>query len=190
MIYPGDPQVANSLQDQLLKAGLVNTQKLKQTKTDKRKENRQSQGNPKAQEEIRQRVQEEAAEKARRDRELNLKRQEEIKRREEENSIRQLIHSHRLARTGGDIAFNFQDRERLRRIYVTAEQQRALVSGRLALVRQDAETELVPREVAENLMTRHASLVLVLNHPEVRGGQDLAEDDPYAAYQIPDDLIW
>ena len=48
----------------------------------------------------------------------------------------------------------------------------------------------VPREVAENLMTRHASLVLVLNHPEVRGGQDLAEDDPYAAYQIPDDLIW
>jgi uncharacterized protein len=182
--------VANTLQDQLLKAGLVNAQKLKQTKTDKRKENRQSQGNPKAQEEIRQRVQEEAAAKARRDRELNLRRQEEIKRREEENSLRQLIHSHRIARPGGDVAFNFQDGDRLRRIYVTAEQQKALVSGRLALVRQDAETELVPREVAEHLMTRHASLVLVLNHPEVRGEQVAAEEDPYAAYQIPDDLIW
>lgn len=190
MIYPGDPQVANTLQDQLLKAGLVNAQKLKQTKTDKRKENRQSQGNPKAQEEIRQRVQEEAAEKARRDRELNLQRQEEVRRREEENSIRQLIHSHRLTRAGGDIAFNFQDKERLRRIYVTAEQQRGLVSGRLALVRQDADTELVPREVAENLLTRQASLILVLNHPEAPGGQAAAEDDPYAAYQIPDDLIW
>ena len=182
--------MANSLQDQLMKAGLVNAQKLKQTKTDKRKENRQAQGNPTAQEEIRQRVQEEAAEKARRDRELNLQRQEEVRRREEENSIRQLIHSHRLTRAGGDIAFNFQDKERLRRIYVTAEQQRALVSGRLALVRQDADTELVPREVAENLLTRQASLVLVLNHPEVRGGQETAEDDPYAAYQSPDDLIW
>lgn len=182
--------MANSLQDQLLKAGLVNTQKHKQVRTDKRKEIKQSQGNPKSQDELRQRVQTEVAAKAQRDRELNLKRQEELKRREEENSIRQFIHSHRIARPDGDIAYNFQDGERLRRIYVTAEQQRFLVSGRLALVRQDAETELVPREVAEKLMTRDAGLVLVLNQQELRGKEVATEEDPYAAYQIPDDLVW
>lgn len=188
--------VGNSLQDQLLKAGLVNSQQLKQTKTEKRKENRQSHGHSQAQSESRQRVQAEAAEKARRDRELNLKRQEELRRREEENSIRQLIHAHRLSRAGGEIAFNFQDGGRLRRLYLTPEQQRSLVAGHLALVRQDAEIELVPREIAENLLTRHASLVLVLNQPEARTAPSATapapsdEDDPYAAYQVPDDLIW
>ena len=183
--------VGNSLQDQLLKAGLVNTQKLKQVKTEKRKENRQSQGHPQAQSESRQRLQEEVAEKARRDRELNLKRQEEIRRREEENSIRQLIHAHRLARAGGEIAFNFQDGGRLRRLYLAPEQQRSLVAGHLALVRQDAEIELVPREIAEDLLKRNASLVLVMNQPLPKTKPVAAEeDDPYAAYQVPDDLIW
>jgi len=74
----GEQQVGNSLQDQLLKAGLINSQKLKQVRTEKRKENRQSQGNPQSVAESRRRLEEEAAEKAKRDRELNLKRQEEI----------------------------------------------------------------------------------------------------------------
>ncbi len=183
--------VGNSLQDQLLKAGLVNTQQLKQAKTEKRKENRQSQGQPPARNESQQRLQVEAAEKARRDRELNLKRQEELRRREEENSIRQLIHAHRLSRAGGEIAFNFQDGGRLRRLYLTPEQQRSLVAGHLALVRQDAEIELVPREIAENLLTRSPALVLVLNQPAGKAATAATDDDdPYAAYQVPDDLIW
>lgn len=183
--------VGNSLQDQLLKAGLVNTQQLKQVKTEKRKENRQSQGHLEARGESRQRLQEEAAEKARRDRELNLKRQEDLRRREEENSIRQLIHAHRLSRAGGEIAYNFQDGGRLRRLYLTPEQQRSLIAGHLALVRQDAEIELVPRETAENLLTRNASLVLVLNQATVKTAPAATdEEDPYAAYQVPDDLIW
>ena len=188
--------VGNSLQDQLLKAGLVNSQQLKQTKTEKRKENRQSHGHSPAQSESRQRLQAEVAEKARRDRELNLKRQEELRRREEENSIRQLIHAHRLSRAGGEFAFNFQDGGRLRRLYLTPEQQRSLVAGHLALVRQDAEIEMVPREIAENLLSRNADLVLVLNQPEARTAPSATapapsdEDDPYAAYQVPDDLIW
>ncbi|MCO5759934.1 MAG: DUF2058 domain-containing protein [Chromatiaceae bacterium] len=183
--------MGNSLQDQLLKAGLVNNQRLKQAKADKRKENRQTQGQPQAQADLRQRLQEQAAEKARRDRELNLKRQEEIRRREEENSIRQLIHAHRIPRQGGEIAFNFQDGGRLRRLYVTPEQQRSLVAGRMALVRQDEEVELVPRAIAENLLNHRASLVLVLNHPATEQAVAKAEEeDPYASYQVPDDLIW
>ncbi len=182
--------MGNSLQDQLLKAGLVNAQKLKETKSEKRKENRQTQGNPQARMDSRQRLREEAEEKARRDRELNLQRQEEIKRREEENSIRQFIHSHRISRVAGDIAFNFLDGPRLRRLYITGDQQRGLVNGRLALVRQDADFELVLREIGEKLRERSTTLVLVLNEPEARGVGEASQDDPYADYQVPDDLIW
>jgi hypothetical protein len=102
-----------------------------------------------------------------------------------------LIHAHRIPRQGGEIAFNFQDGGRLRRLYVTPEQQRSLVAGRMALVRQDEEVELVPRAIAENLLNHRASLVLVLNHPATEQAVAKAEEeDPYASYQVPDDLIW
>ena len=43
------------------------------------------------------------------------------------------------------------------------------LSGTPALVRQDADFELVPREIGEKLRERSATLVLVLNEPEARG---------------------
>jgi uncharacterized protein YaiL (DUF2058 family) len=72
---------------------------------------------------------------------------------------------------------------------VTAEQQRGLALGRLVLVRQDAGYELVPLEVAEKVLARRPELVLVLNRRQ-EGGAAAVEDDPYADYQVPDDLMW
>lgn len=179
--------MGNSLQDQLRKAGLVSTQKLRQNQTAKRKTIK-AKGKPPSEEA--RRAQQAAAAKAERDRALNREREEAAQRKAEEQALRQWIHEHRLPRGGGEIAFHFQDGERLKRIYVTAEQQRALVRGRLGLVRQDANYELLPRELTEKVWARKAELVLVLNEPEPRGGASAAEDDPYADYQVPDDLLW
>jgi uncharacterized protein YaiL (DUF2058 family) len=46
--------------------------------------------------------------------------------------------------------------------------------------------ELVPRVIADKIAERDASLVVRVNKTttEVEG------DDPYAAFQIPDDLMW
>ena len=179
--------MGNSLQDQLLKAGLVSEQKLKQTRTNKRKKSKQSGGRDQANEESRLRARQEATEKAQRDRELNRQREEEARRKADENELRQLIHAHRLARREGDLAYNFQDGANLKRIYVTAEQKAALVAGRIALVRQDKGYEVIPSEIADKVLARRPELVLVLNRP---GGDEPAEDDGYAEYQIPDDLMW
>jgi uncharacterized protein YaiL (DUF2058 family) len=180
--------VGNSLQDQLLKAGLVDEQRLRQAKTAKRKKHRKTKGSAPDMEQ--RRVQEAAMEKARRDRELERKRQEEAARKAEEHALRQLIHAHRVLRGEGDVAFNFQDGATLKRIYVTADQHRALVNGRLALVRQDASYELVPAEIAERILARNPSLVLVHNEAESRDRTPVAEDDPYADFKVPDDLMW
>lgn len=182
--------MGNSLQDQLLKAGLVDEQKLRQAKSAKRKKKKQGKVSAPELEEARRRAQQAAADKAKRDRELNLERQEEAKRKAEENELRQLIHSHRILRGEGDVAFNFQDGAVLKRVYVTAEQHRALVQGNLALVRQDAAFELVTAEVAEKVRARNASRVLVLSAPGEGGDKPLDEDDPYAEYKVPDDLMW
>jgi uncharacterized protein len=179
--------VGNSLQEQLLKAGLVSEQRVKETRADKRKTVKQTGKHGPAVDEGARRAAEAAREeKARRDRELNRQRQEESERRTRENDIRQLIHAHRVVREGGDRAYNFTDGSTLKRLYVTKDQHAQLVDGRLAVVRQDAFYELVPAEVAERLRARDANLVLVHNRPEKKP----AGDDPYADFQVPDDLMW
>jgi uncharacterized protein YaiL (DUF2058 family) len=179
--------MGNSLRDQLLKAGLVSEQKVKQARTDKRKQSKHSGGSDQPNEENRLRARQAAAEKARRDRELNLKREEEARRKAEENELRQLIHAHRLVRGQGDTPYNFQDGSSLKRIYVTGEQKTALAAGKIALVRQDNGYEVIPLEIAEKVLARRPDLVLVLNRP---GKDDLADGDEYSEYQIPDDLMW
>ncbi len=180
--------MGNSLQDQLLKSGLVSTQQLKQTKSTKRKK-QQQRGKGKADPAEQQRrleARKAQEHKAERDRELNRQRNEEAQRKAIENGIRQLIHENRLLRDGADIAFNFSDGTALKRLYVTAEQQRGLVSGKLALVRQDAFYELVSAEIAGKIRERDASRILIHN---IAGNQDDAEDE-YADYKVPDDLMW
>ncbi|MEA3276632.1 MAG: DUF2058 domain-containing protein [Pseudomonadota bacterium] len=178
--------MGNSLQDQLLKAGLVNEQKAKQTRSAKRKKNKQAGGKATAGNEDRQRVQQAAAEKATRDRELNRQREEAARRKAEANELRQLIHAHRIPRRDGDVPYSFLDGDSLKRIYVTVEQQGRLAGGKLAVVRQDMGYELVSVEIAEKIRSRDRSLVLVLNRP----GEQSAEDDEYADYKVPDDLMW
>jgi uncharacterized protein YaiL (DUF2058 family) len=174
----------------LLKAGLVDEQKLKQARTSKRKKTKQAGGKDQAAIENRRRAEQAAAEKARRDRELNRQRQEEAKRRAEENELRQYIHTHRILRGEGHVAYNFQDGDSLKRIYVTAEQQRGLAGGKLGLVRQDAGYELVPAEIAEKIAGRKAALILVLNRPGEGQDADAPEEDDYADFKVPDDLMW
>jgi uncharacterized protein YaiL (DUF2058 family) len=175
--------MGNSLQEQLLKAGLVSEQQLKQTKTTKRKQKRG--GEPDAGDAARREADKAAAAKQARDRELNRKRDEETRRKTELVAIWQLIRDNRVPRNGADIAYNFSDGKALKRLYVSAAQQRDIVEGKLAIVRQDAFYEVVPGAVAERAAAHDASLVLVHNKS---GMQD--EDDDYADYKVPDDLMW
>ena len=180
--------MGNSLQDQLLKAGLVDEQKLKQARTTKHKKTKQHAG-PRSKaldNEARLAAERARREKLERDRALNLRRQEEAALRAAENEIRQLVHTHRVVRDRGDLAFNFTDGTTLKRMYVNKEQHAKLVAGSLAVVRQDAFYEVVPAEIAVRVAARDASLVLVHN----KATDEKDADDPYADYQVPDDLIW
>ena len=179
--------VGNSLQEQLLKAGLVSEQRIKDVRTDKRKTVKQTgKRTPPAEDPVRQAAERARAEKAAKDRELNRQRQDEAQRRARENETRQLIHTHRVVREGGDLAYNFTDGTSLKRLYVNKDLHARLVDGRLAVVRQDAFYELVPAEIAVRVRERDASLVLVHNQP----AKQPEADDPYADFQVPDDLMW
>ena len=60
-----------------------------------------------------------------------------------------------------------------------------LSAGKLVIVNDNGVFELVPPAIAEKIRARNPSLVIDLPSDE-----EPSADDPYADYQVPDDLIW
>lgn len=176
--------MAGSLRDQLLKAGLVNQQQVKKAAHEKRKTKAPPQDDKARAAAAAQQAQ---AAKAERDRELNRQRQEEAERKAAAAQIKQIIETSRLEKTDGDIPYNFVDGSKVKRLYVTKELQEQLVRGKLAIAKLAGRHELVPLEAAEKIAERDPKRVILTN---TGTAEQPAADDPYAAYQVPDDLIW
>lgn len=176
-----------SLQDQLLNAGLVDQKKAKQIKQQKRKANKQTKGKPQP-DETKLAAQQSLADKAERDRELNRQRNAEAEQRALQAQITQLISLNRIDRKQGELAYQFTDGKKIKKLYVTELLQNQLIKGLIAIVKFGESYELVPKAVAEKIAQRDQNAVLVLNEPSQQ--TEIDEDDPYADYQIPDDLMW
>lgn len=176
----------SSLKDQLLKAGLVkkkNTQKAPKVKPPKQaKKNR---GKPS---DATLRTQRAMINKAKKDKALNQQRKIEAEKKALAAQIKQLVDGSKLDRSEGEISFNFMLHKKVKKLYVTEEQQKQLSRDQIVIVVLENERfELVPKAVASKIAERDASCV-VENKVEKTVG--LNEDDPYADYQIPDDLVW
>ncbi len=182
-----------SLQDQLLKAGLVDSKKAKKVSKEKRKEAKAAKHN-------RDTVDTEAmererlkAEKIARDRELNKQRDLALQQKAISAQIKQLIHNHKKAKhsKGDELEYHFTDAKVIKKMRVDPIVNRQILQGQLAIVKDEAQYQVVPRVVAEKIQQRDSSVVLVLNDPQAKtDSASVDEDDPYKDYQIPDDLMW
>lgn len=181
--------MANSLQDQLLKAGLADAKQAKKAKAGKRPPKGQPKGK-KGQREVlsesTQATRRALAEKTERDRVLNQERKAVAERKAVVAQIRQLIAQHRSSREGGEEAYHFTDGKLLRTLHVTPGQRAQLTRGSIVIVRDAGRYELVPGEVAEKIRARDPACVMQRPDGEVAP----AQDDPYAEYEVPDDLVW
>ncbi|MEZ7998317.1 MAG: DUF2058 domain-containing protein [Halioglobus sp.] len=176
-----------SLKDQLLNAGLIDKKKAKQLKQELRKEAKVRKKGQVPLDDNKEQVKRNLVEKAERDRQLNKQQQEVVERKAIQAQISQLITMNRIKRESGDIAYQFTDGTRIKKIYVTEQLQKDLVNGRLAIAKLGNEFELLPSSAAEKIRQRDPQVIVLLNTYEVTG---VDEDDPYAEYQIPDDLMW
>lgn len=179
--------MANSFGDQFLKAGLVNKTQLDKAKKTKHKQQKLKQKQKvEVVDEAVIAARQDAETKAARDRELNRQRKEEIERRAVQAQIRQLVELNRLPRDDGDIGYNFQDGVAIRTIHVSQPVHDKLSRGLLAIVRLDDRYEIIPSVVAQKIMLRDASCIVSNATMQRESG----EDDPYADYKVPDDLMW
>lgn len=178
-----------TLQEQLLKTGLVSAAKAKTVKTEKRKQEKlKLKNNVEIIDEAKLLAEQTKAEHIEKDRLLNQQKSQEAEKKATVAQIKQLIDEHKQKQDPDGLAYNFTDGNKIKKLYVSETIRDNLIRGRLAIVKGEKSYEVVSAEVAEKIRLRDASYILVLNQPIVK--TTVVDDDPYSAYQIPDDLMW
>ncbi|WP_127957638.1 DUF2058 domain-containing protein [Serratia microhaemolytica] len=175
-----------TLQEQLLKAGLVSSKKVAKVQRTARKSRLQAR-------EAREAVEENKKAQLERDKQLSEQQKQAALSKEYKAQVKQLIEMNRIVIANGDIDFNFTDNKLIKKLVVDKPTQAQLISGRLAIARLavdqagGSEYAIIPASVADKIAQRDASSI-VLNSALSQEEQDA--DDPYADFKVPDDLMW
>ena len=155
-----------SLQDQFLKAGLIDHKKIKQAHQEKSKQKKvERQTGTQSVDEARLAALEIQRKNAERARELNAQRDAAATQKAIQAQIAQMVQQNRQDKGKGDIAFNFTHGNKIERLYVSAAVHAHLTAGRLVIVCQGGTTELLPRIIADKIAERDPSLVIRVNKP-------------------------
>lgn len=175
-----------TLQEQMLKAGLVSTKKMAKVQRTAKKSRVQAR-------EAREAVEENKKAQIERDKQLSEQQKQATLSKEYKAQVKQLIEMNAITVAKGTIDFNFTDNNLIKKIAVDKTTQTHLINGRLAIARLAADSSgeskyaIIPASVADKIAQRDADSI-VLNSALSQEEQD--EDDPYADFKVPDDLMW
>ncbi|HHL2561423.1 TPA: DUF2058 domain-containing protein [Yersinia enterocolitica] len=175
-----------TLQEQMLKAGLVSSKKMAKVQRTAKKSRVQAR-------EAREAVEENKKAQLERDKQLSEQQKQAALSKEHKAQVKQLIEMNKINLSKGDIGFNFTDNNLIKKIVVDKMTQAQLISGRLAIARVvadnsgESEYAIIPASVADKIAQRDANSI-VLNSALSQEEQD--EEDPYADFKVPDDLMW
>ncbi|HBH6952686.1 DUF2058 domain-containing protein [Serratia surfactantfaciens] len=175
-----------TLQEQMLKAGLVTSKKMAKVQRTAKKSRVQAR-------EAREAVEENKKAQLERDKQLSEQQKQAALSKEYKAQVKQLIEMNRIVLAKGDIGFNFTDGNLIKKILVDKATQTQLINGRLAIARlvvenrEECEYAIIPASVADKIAQRDA-VSIVLHSALSQEEQD--EDDPYADFKVPDDLMW
>lgn len=174
----------NALQAQLLKAGLVDNKKAK--KISKQTQHAKRTGNA-SDAETKKAVADAQAKKIEKDQKLNQEKQQLLEQKTLKANVIQMIKQHQIKDTQGEIAYQFVDDSKIKKIYLTQKLYDQVVAGHVVIARLEDGYALLPYPLADRIDAKLEGFIVVSND---KSDNELDEDDPYAAYVIPDDLMW
>ena len=174
----------NALQAQLLKAGLVDSKKA--NKISKQTQHAKRTGDA-LNIEAKKTLADAQAKKLEKDQKLNQEKQQILEEKMLRANIIQMIKQHQLSETSGDVSYQFVDDAKVKKINITQKLYNQIVAGHVVIARLYDSYALLPRPLADRIDSKMEGFMVVSNDTS---NDELAEDDPYAAYVIPDDLMW
>lgn len=194
--------MGSSLQEQLLKAGLVTAEQVRRAETPIKGASRKPQKGQKVGHKARHRqggpnvppvperhqqpdlrpVQEETPAEDRE--EKRVARQRKLAR----ARIKTMLRHHRVNDPEADIPYHFLVGKYIRRIYVTAAQHCLLRQGELAIIPFGERHYLLSATALPALRELEPDLPIITHQPNIPPDAD--PNDAYTGYQVPDDLIW
>lgn len=181
--------MSNPFQEQFLKAGVVTkqqVQKANQAKSKKRKQQRSKKSA--VVDETVMNARQVTKNKAKYDRGLNRKKEEDARKKALSTEINQLISQNLIKRDEScDIAYHFEHNNKINRLYVNQEMKQKIIQGSYGIARITGRYELVPKDIAMKIQQRNEKRVILFSDEKEAGAN---ENDPYADFQIPDDLTW
>ena len=177
--------VKNALQAQLLKAGLVDNKKAKKLSKQAVHEQRTGQS---SEAELKAKIEKDQQEKLAKDQALSLEKKLALDEKTLRSSVIQMISHHKIKEIDGDVTYQFIDDSKIKKVYINQQIYNALVSGSLVVAKDHDRYAFLPKALAERINEKLTGFILVNNSENTAEVTD--EEDPYAAYVIPDDLMW
>ena len=177
--------VKNALQAQLLKAGLVDNKKAKKLSKQAVHEQRTGQSD---EAELKAKIAQDQQEKLVKDQALDLEKKRLLQGKELKAAIIQMINQHKIRNIDGDVSYQFIDESKVKKIYLNQQIYNALVSGSLVVAKESDSYAILPKALADRINDKMEGFIIVNNSE--KNEQTTDEEDPYAAYVIPDDLMW
>lgn len=188
--------MAGSLFDQLKKSGLVDDKKARKAKQEQHLQNKKNRAN-KAKKgeavisEAAQLAAKAAEEKAERDRLLNLQRQQEQAQKAQQAEVKQIIESNKLTGYEGDIAYNFADVNSVKTLSVNQKTHKGLSNESIRIARLESAYVLIPAEAAQKIELRDGSVLIpIAESADIDHSLSKEDQEYYAKFAIPDDLVW
>ncbi len=177
--------VKNALQAQLLKAGLVDNKKAKKLSKQAVHEKRTGESN---EAEIKAKIEQAKQEKLAKDQAIEQEKKAALLEKELKAAIMQMINQHKIRDTDGEVAYQFIDNSKIKKVYINQQIYNALVTGSLVIACDNDSYAFLPKALADRINEKMQGFIIVNNSE--KNEQTTDEEDPYAAYVIPDDLMW
>jgi uncharacterized protein YaiL (DUF2058 family) len=155
-----------SIQEQLLKAGLVDQKQVKKADHEKRVRNKKKRkGEDSFEDRDKLRLQQQQSERAKQDQKLNTERNQQAKKKADQAAAQQLIEANWLPVEEGDVVYHYVAAGQIKHILVNQDIADKLSAGRIGLAMHNLTLVLISAETVTKVLKRDEVLILAYNDP-------------------------
>ncbi len=185
-----------TLQEQLLGAGLIDSKKAKKiTKASKKQKGQALRNKEHTETEAQQLAKQTLLEKQKKDQALNNAKKAAAEKKSITAQVIQIINLNKIDKRGDEVDFNFSDGKTIKKFRTTHKLLNLITRGVLCVARCGEAYEIIAKPVADKIRERDNDSILVYNTPktteiENSDPETQSDEEYYAKFEIPDDLMW